>query len=472
MQVTETQVEGLKREYQVVFAAAELDQRATERLSALKDRIQIPGFRPGKVPLPHLKKLYGKSVMGEVIEQAISEANGKIVSDGGLRLALEPRVMLADEAEGAVKEVIAGRADLAYTVAFEVLPKIELADFKAISLTRLVHEPNEDEIGEMLKNIADANRPFATKAEGVAADKGDRVIVSFKGTIDGKTFEGGSAEDVAVIIGQGGFLPGFEEQLVGMKAGETREIAITFPQNYMAEHLAGKDAKFEVTTSRLEAPTEVKIDDAFAKTLGLDSLGKLQEQVRERLARGHAQVGRAKLKRALLDALDESHKFDVPPSLVEQEFSGIWDSVTKELKNTNKTFTDEGTTEEEAREEYQRIADRRVRLGLVIAEIGEKNGIKVTDEELSRAIIERARQFPGQEQQVVEQYRRNPQAVASLRAPIFEDKVVDYVLELAKVADKKVSREMLYAQDDEESGGAKPAKGKSKDKAKEKARKK
>jgi len=472
MQVTETQVEGLKREYQVVFAAAELDQRATERLSALKDRIQIPGFRPGKVPLPHLKKLYGKSVMGEVIEQAISEANGKIVSDGGLRLALEPRVMLADEAEGAVKEVIAGRADLAYTVAFEVLPKIELADFKAISLTRLVHEPNEDEIGEMTKNIADANRPFATKAEGVAADKGDRVIVSFKGTIDGKTFEGGSAEDVAVIIGQGGFLPGFEEQLVGMKAGETREIAITFPQNYMAEHLAGKDAKFEVTTSRLEAPTEVKIDDAFAKTLGLDSLGKLQEQVRERLARGHAQVGRAKLKRALLDALDESHKFDVPPSLVEQEFSGIWDSVTKELKNTNKTFTDEGTTEEEAREEYQRIADRRVRLGLVIAEIGEKNGIKVTDEELSRAIIERARQFPGQEQQVVEQYRRNPQAVASLRAPIFEDKVVDYVLELAKVADKKVSREMLYAQDDEESGGAKPAKGKSKDKAKEKARKK
>ena len=472
MQVTETQVEGLKREYQVVFAAAELDQRATERLSALKDRIQIPGFRPGKVPLPHLKKLYGKSVMGEVIEQAISEANGKIVSDGGLRLALEPRVMLADEAEGAVKEVIAGRADLAYTVAFEVLPKIELADFKAISLTRLVHEPNEDEIGEMTKNIADANRPFATKAEGVAADKGDRVIVSFKGTIDGKTFEGGSAEDVAVIIGQGGFLPGFEEQLVGMKAGETREIAITFPQNYMAEHLAGKDAKFEVTTSRLEAPTEVKIDDAFAKTLGLDSLGKLQEQVRERLARGHAQVGRAKLKRALLDALDESHKFDVPPSLVEQEFSGIWDSVTKELKNTNKTFTDEGTTEEEAREEYQRIADRRVRLGLVIAEIGEKNGIKVTDEELSRAIIERARQFPGQEQQVVEQYRRNPQAVASLRAPIFEDKVVDYVLELAKVADKKVSREMLYAQDDEESGVAKPAKGKSKDKAKEKARKK
>ena len=472
MQVTETQVEGLKREYQVVFAAAELDQRATERLSALKDRIQIPGFRPGKVPLPHLKKLYGKSVMGEVIEQAISEANGKIVSDGGLRLALEPRVMLADEAEGAVKEVIAGRADLAYTVAFEVLPKIELADFKAISLTRLVHEPNEDEIGEMTKNIADANRPFATKAEGVAADKGDRVIVSFKGTIDGKTFEGGSAEDVAVIIGQGGFLPGFEEQLVGMKAGETREIAITFPQNYMAEHLAGKDAKFEVTTSRLEAPTEVKIDDAFAKTLGLDSLGKLQEQVRERLARGHAQVGRAKLKRALLDALDESHKFDVPPSLVEQEFSGIWDSVTKELKNTNKTFTDEGTTEEEAREEYQRIADRRVRLGLVIAEIGEKNGIKVTDEELSRAIIERARQFPGQEQQVVEQYRRNPQAVASLRAPIFEDKVVDYVLELAKVADKKVSREVLYAQDDEESGGAKPAKGKSKDKAKEKARKK
>jgi trigger factor len=472
MQVTETQVEGLKREYQVVFPAAELDKRATERLSALKDRIQIPGFRPGKVPLPHLKKLYGKSVMGEVIEQAISEANGKIVSDGGLRLALEPRVTLADQAEAAVKEVIEGRADLAYTVAFEVLPKIELADFKAISLTRLVHEPTEDEVGDMIKNIADANRPYATKVEGAAAEKGDRIIVSFKGTMDGKTFEGGSAEDVAVIIGQGGFLPGFEEQLIGMKAGETRELAITFPQNYMAEHLAGKDAKFEVTASRIEAPTEVKIDDAFAKTLGLDSLAKLQEQVRERLARGHAQVARARLKRALLDALDERHKFDVPPSLVDQEFAGIWESVNKDLKNSNKTFEDEDTTEEEAREEYRRIADRRVRLGLVIAEIGERNGIKVADEELSRAIIERARQFPGQEQQVVEQYRRNPEAVASLRAPIFEDKVVDYVLELAKVADKKVSREVLYAPDDDETGGGKPAKGKSKDKAKEKARKK
>jgi trigger factor len=470
MQVTETRSEGLQREYQVVFPAAELEKRASERLYTLKDRIQLPGFRPGKVPLPHLKKLYGKSVMGEVIEQAISEANGKIVTDGGLRLALEPRVTLADQAEAAVKEVIEGRADLAYTVAFEILPKIQLADFKAISLTRQVHEPEEGEIGDMIKNIAEANRPFATKPEGAAAEKGDWIIVAFQGTIDGKAFEGGSAADVPIVIGQGGFLPGFEDQLIGMKAGETREVAITFPANYMAEHLAGKDAKFQVTASRLEAPTEVKIDDAFAKTLGLESLAKLQEQVRERLSRGHAQVARAKLKRALLDALDETHKFAAPPSLIDQEFAAIWESVTKDLKNSNKTFEDEGTTEEEARGEYRQIADRRVRLGLVIAEIGEKGGIKVTDEELSRAIVERARQYPGQEQRVVEQYRRNPEAVASLRAPIFEDKVVDYVLELAKIADKKVGREVLYGPDDED--GAKPTTGKSKDKAKEKAKKK
>jgi trigger factor len=255
-----------------------------------------------------------------------------------------------------------------------------------------------------------------------------------------------------------------------MKVGDMREVAITFPQNYMAEHLAGKQAKFEVTASRLESPTEVEINDAFAKSLGLESLAKLQEQVRERLRRTHAQAARTKLKRALLDVLDEKHKFDVPPSLVEQEFTGIWESVNSELKTAGKTFADEDTTEEEAREEYRRIAERRVRLGLVIAEVGERGGIKVTDEELSRAIIERARQFPGQEQQVVEQYRRNPDAVAALRAPIFEDKVVDYVLELAEVADKKVTREILYAPSEDKD--AKPAKGKSKDKAKEKAKRK
>jgi trigger factor len=473
MQVTETRVEGLQREYHVVFPAAELDKRAAERLSALKDRVQLAGFRPGKVPLPYLKRLYGKSVMGEVIEQAISEANGKIVNDGGFRLALEPRVTLANQEEAAVKEMVEGRADLAYTVAFEVLPKIALTDFKAISLVRPVHEPTPEEVDETVKNIADANRPFAAKPAGAKAERGDRIVVSFTGTIEGKPFEGGSAEEVPVVIGQGGFLPGFEEKLIGMGVGDNRTVDLTFPKNYLAEQLAGKDAVFQVTATRLEAPNEVTIDDAFAKTLGLDSLAKLKEQVRERLSRSNAQVSRAKLKRRLLDALDETHKFDVPPSLVEQEFNGIWESVARELEQSGKTFADQDTTEEAAREEYRRIADRRVRLGLVIAEIGERNQIKVTDEELRRAIIERARQFPGQERQVLEQYQRNPEALAGLRAPIFEDKVVDFILELVKVSDKPVTRDALYADDDEDSEATqKTAKGKSKDKAKDKGRKK
>ena len=473
MQVTETRVDGLKREYQVVLPAAELDKRAAERLSTIKGQVKLAGFRPGKVPLPHLKRLYGKSVMGEVIEQAISEANNQIVSERGLRLALQPRITLANEAEGAVKEVIEGRADLAFTVAIEVLPKVELTDFKTISLVRPVHDVTDTETDEMVGNIAESNRPFTTKTGNAKAEKGDRVVVSFVGTIDGKPFEGGSAEDVPVVIGQGGFLPGFEEQLIGIAVGDTRTIKITFPKNYLADTLAGRDATFEVTAKSVEAPTEVTIDDAFAKTLGLDSLAKLKHQVRDRIARGHAAASRVKLKRALLDALDKAHKFEVPPSLVEQEFAGIWDSVTKELETSGKTFADEDTTEEKAREEYQVIADRRVRLGLVIAEIGEKNGIKVTDDELTRAVTERARQHPGREQEVFEQYRRNPDAVASLRAPIFEDKVVDFVLELAKVAEKKVSREALYSEAEEEAEeDAKPEKAKSKDKAKEKARKK
>jgi trigger factor len=464
MQVTETRVEGLKREYKVVYPATELDQRAVERLAALKDRVQLAGFRPGKVPLPHLRRIYGKSVMGEVIEQAIAEANGKIVTDGGFRLALEPRVTLADQAEAAVKDVVEGRADLAYTVAIEVLPKIELTNFKDISLARPVHEPTEDDVDAMAKTIAEQNRTYTTK-QG-KAEKGDRIVVSFKGTMDGQPFEGGSAEEVPVVIGQGGFLPGFEEQLIGMSAGDTRTVNITFPKNYLADHLAGREASFEVSAKAVEGPNEIKVDETFAKSLGLESLAKLKEQVRERLVRANAQVSRSKLKRALLDALDERHKFEAPPSLVEQEFAGIWESTRVQLENAGKTFADEGTTEEEAREEYRKIADRRVRLGLVIAEIGEKNGIKVSDEELTRAVIERARMQPGREKEVVEQYRRNPDALASLRAPIYEDKVVDFVLELAKITDKKVSREALYAEDDE------PVKPKSKDKGKEKAKNK
>jgi trigger factor len=446
MQVTETLAEGLKREYQVVLPVAELDQRATERLSAIKDRVRLDGFRPGKVPIPHLKRVYGKAVMGEVIEQAINEANSKIVSDGGFKLAVEPRITLASEEQDAVKEVIEGKADLSFKVALELLPKIELADFRKFELERPVAPVAEEHVDEAVKKIAEANRTYTDK-EG-KAQTGDRVIMNFKGTIDGTPFEGGTAEAVPVVIGQGSFIPGFEEQIVGMEKGETRQIKVTFPGNYLAEHLAGKEAEFEVTTTGIGAPDEPKIDDEFAKGLGLESLEKLKANVRERLEKDYAGASRVKLKRALLDLMDDRHRFEAPPSLVDQEFAGIWNSVTEEMKTNNRTFADEDTTEDEAREEYRRIADRRVRLGLVLAEVGEKNTITVSDEELTRAVVEQARQYRGQEQQAFEQMRKNPQVLAQIRAPLFEEKVVDFLLELAKVTDKSVTREALYTDDD------------------------
>ena len=272
MQVTETLAEGLKREYQVVLPVAELDQRATERLSALKDRVRLDGFRPGKVPIPHLKRVYGKAVMGEVIEQAISEANSKIVSDGGFKLAVEPRITLASDEQDAVKEVIEGKADLAFKVALELLPKIELADFRKFELERPVAPVADEHVDEALKKIAEANRSYTDK-EG-KAETGDRVIMNFRGTIDGTPFEGGTADAVPVVIGQGSFIPGFEEQIVGMEKGETRKIKVTFPGNYLAEHLAGKEAEFEVTTTGIGGPDALKIDDEFAKGLGLESAGE------------------------------------------------------------------------------------------------------------------------------------------------------------------------------------------------------
>jgi trigger factor len=446
MQVTETGAAGLKREYRVVVPATDLEARVNERLDDLKGRVQLRGFRPGKVPVAHLKKIYGKSAMAEVIEAAVREANNKIVSDNGLKLATEPKVVLPSE-EGAVEGVIAGNSDLAYTVEMEILPPIALMDFKTMKLERLRADVTEAEIDQAVAALADQNKPFAAKAEGAA--NGDRVTISFQGTMDGKPFDGGSGDDVPMLLGSGRFIPGFEENLVGLKAGEIRTFDVKFPDNYSAPALAGKDATFAVTVKTVEAPGEVTLNDDFAKSLGLDTLGKLRDALRERIERDYAAASRQKLKRAMLDQLDEHHKFEPPPSLVEQEFDNVWSAIENDLKQQNRTFADEGTTEEKAREEYRAIAERRVRLGLVIAEIGEKNNINVTEEQLRAAVMEQVRQLPGREQQVWDYYRNNPNALAVLRAPLFEDKVVDFVLELAQVADKQVSREELFKEDEE-----------------------
>src|SRR6516162_2204907 len=446
MEVTETAAAGLKREFRVVVPATDLEAKVNARLDDLKGRVQLRGFRPGKVPVAHLKRLYGKSAMAEVIEATVREANSKIVTDHGYRLAVEPKVVLPTE-QGAVEGVIEGKTDLSYTVEMEIVPAITLADFKSIKLTRLTAEVGEEEIEKALQTIADQNRPFVAKTEGAA--NGDRVTINFEGSLEGTPFEGGTGEDVPLVMGAGQFIPGFEENLAGLKAGESKTFDVKFPDDYRATHLAGKNATFAVTVKAVEAPGQVTIDDEFAKTLGVESLPKLKDAVKDRIAREHSLASRQKLKRALLDQLDERHKFAPPPSLVEQEFANVWSQVENDLKQQNRTFEDEGTTEEKAREEYRGIAERRVRLGLVIAEIGEKNNIRVSDDQLRTAVMEQVRQFPGQERQIWEYYQKNPNALAALRAPLFEDKVVDFLVELADVTDKPVSREELFKEAEE-----------------------
>jgi trigger factor len=446
MQVTETGAAGLKREYRVVVPATDLAARVSERIDDLKGRVQLRGFRPGKVPASHLKKLYGKSAMAEVIEAAVREANSKIVSDNGLKLATEPKVVLPSD-EGVVEGVIEGKSDLAYTVEMEIVPPIMLMDFKAMKLERLRADTSDAEVDQALQTLAEQNRPFVAKADGAA--NGDRATISFQGTMDGKPFENGAGEDVPILLGSGRFIPGFEENLIGAKAGDRRTFDVKFPENYPVTDLAAKDATFAVSVKTVEAPGAINLDDDFAKSLGLDSLSKLRDALRERIEREHAAASRQKLKRALLDQLDEHHKFEPPPSLVEQEFTNVWSTIENDLKQQGRTFADEGTTEEKAREDYRAIAERRVRLGLVIAEIGEKNNINVSEDQLRAAVMEQVRQLPGREQQVWDYYRNNPSALAALRAPLFEDKVVDFVLELAQVTDKQVSRDELFKQDEE-----------------------
>jgi trigger factor len=427
-----------------VVPAADLEAKVNARLGELKNRVQIRGFRPGKVPVSHLKRVYGRGAMAEVIETAVREANVKIITDRGFKLATDPKVTMPSE-QSEVERVLGGKSDLSYTVAIEVVPPIQLADFKTLKLEKLVTEVTEAEIEEALQRIVDQSRPYSDKGEGAKAELGDRLAVSMIGRIDGEQFAGGSG-DATSRIGAGAF----GQQLLGIAVGETRMVKISFPSDYGNQLVAGKQAEFETTANSIEAAGEVTIDDAFAVSLGLESLSKLKEAVKDTIARQHGSVTRRRLKRELLDQLDAAHQFDPPPTLLDQEFDQVWKTILSELKSQGRTFADEDTTEEAAQAEYRGIAARRVRLGLVLAEIGETNNIRVSDEELNRALVEQTRHFPGKEEQVWEFYRNNPEALASLRAPIFEEKVVDFLVELANVTEKKVSREELYKDEEEE----------------------
>jgi trigger factor len=442
MNVTETTAEGLRRQLKVVIGADELERRLSARLDELKGKARIKGFRPGHVPKDHLRKVYGRSVMAEVVQQAVAETSREALSQRAERPAFQPTVGLPED-EAEIDKIFSGSSDLAYTLSFEVLPKVELMDFGKLKLERLIAKVSEEDVEKSLDRIRAANLRYKPKES--AAETGDRLIIDFVGSIEGTPFEGGTTEDAPVILGSGNFIPGFEEGLIGVRAGEERTIEASFPEAYPQANLAGKTASFAVKVKEVAAPETPPVDEDFAKSLGVESVDKLRETVKQRLEQDRADASRLKLKRALLDALNEAHDFDLPPTLVDNEFQAIWQEVAADLAQSKRSFEDEGTTEEKARQEYRDIAARRVRLGLILSEVGTGNQITVTDEEVSRALLERVRQFPGQERKVYDYYRNNPQLLAELRAPIFEDKAVDYILELAKVTERAASPEELYA---------------------------
>jgi len=467
MQVSETLNEGLKREIKVVVPKADLQSKLGERLEDAKNKVQLKGFRPGKVPVAHLRKMYGKSLMAEIVNEILNETPRSVLSDRGEKSATQPEIDMSEDEKEAEK-VLAGDADFEFSIKYEVIPPIELKDFSSIKITREVVDIPDEEVEEQVKRIAQSAATYEPKSG--KAESGDRVTMDYVGKIDGEAFEGGTDTDANLVLGSGQFIPGFEEQLVGAKAGDEKQVKVTFPEDYGAEHLAGKEAIFDVTVKEVASAGEIVIDDELASKLGVESAERLREVVREQIESQYGSVTRQKVKRQLLDSLDEEYKIDTPSQLVDAEFNNIWNQITHDLEQAGKTFEDEDTTEDEAREEYMRLAERRVRLGLVLSEIGEKADIQVTEQELQQAVMNHVRQYPGQEQQVFDFFKNNPDAVANLRAPIFEEKTVDHLLEQVSVTDKTVSKDELMAED-EEAAEAKPAKKKAAPKKKAAAKK-
>jgi trigger factor len=454
MQITETVSEGLRREFKIVVGAADLDARLTDRIEEMKPQVHLKGFRPGKAPVSYLKKNYGKSMMGEIVEAVVSETSQKAISDNALKPAFQPRVELVSQLE----QVVEGKSDLEFTIKVDLMPDFDLIDVSKLKVEKLVSDVTDKEVDEAVEKLAEQARTYSARAEGEAAEKNDAVVIDFVGKVDDEEFPGGKAEDFNLVLGSGQLIPGFEDQLIGAKPGDERDVKVTFPADYPEAKLAGKDAVFATKVKEVKSPDPIAIDNTLAAKLGLDSIGTLKDRVRDQLKADFSRASRMHLKRRILDALDEAHSFSLPPTMVESEFDAIWRAVEAELKREGKTAEDEGKSEDELKKEYHDIAERRVRLGLVLARIGEQNGIQIANDEIQRAIMARARQFPGQEQQVFNFYANNPQAQAEIRAPLFEDKVVDFIAELADVSERGVDRETLFLDPDEAADKLKAAK--------------
>ena len=433
MQVTETLNDGLKRGYAITVTAAELDEKVNEKLAEAQPEIEMKGFRKGKVPMPLLKKQFGPRLLGEAMQESIDGAMQKHFEDSGDRPAMQPEVKMTNEdwKEG---------DDVNVEMSYEALPDIPDVDLSKIKAERLVVKADDAAVDEALGNLAETAQDFKARKKGSKAKDGDQVVMDFVGKVDGEAFEGGSAEDYPLVLGSNSFIPGFEEQLVGVKAGEEKAVTVSFPDDYGAEHLAGKEAVFDCTIKEVKEPVAAEINDELAKKFGADDLAALKAQISERLEAEYAGAARAVMKRGILDELDKLVSFDLPPTLVSAEAEQIAHQLWHE---ENPDVEGHDHEKVEPTDEHNKLAERRVRLGLLLAELGQKAEVEVSDAEMTQAIMNQARQYPGQERQFFEFVQQNAQMQQQLRAPIFEDKVIDYIAELAKVTDKEISKDEL-----------------------------
>lgn len=447
MQVTETKNEGLSREFAISVPAADIEDRVAARLAELVGQVNIPGFRPGKVPVKLIRQRYGDAVKGEVLQAAVAETTSKALADRELQPAMQPKIEVTNFEDG---------KDLEFTIAVDILPVIDPVDFRTIELENLTAEVEDSQVDDALERMAEDFGKTEPIAKARKSKEGDTVVIDFEGFVDGTAFDGGKGEDYHLELGSARFIPGFETQLVGANAGDHVKVEVTFPEGYGNAELAGKDGVFEVDVKEIREKVKSTIDDEFAKSMGLEGIDALRTQVKERLQADYGNVSRERLKRQLLDKLDESHEFDAPVGMVDAELESIWNQFESARKNDELDPEDKDKSDDEIRDEFRTIAERRVRLGLLLAAVGQRNNIEVSQEEMNRALIRQAQNFPGQERQIIETYQKNENLMASLRAPIFEDKVVDFILELAKVTDKSVSIDDLMKDPSEEAAEAKP----------------
>jgi trigger factor len=460
MQVIEKSNDGLKRAFNVVINADVIEAKIASRLNEVGQQVRLPGFRPGKVPMNLLKQRFGQSVRGEVLERTIDESTQAALTQKAAKPAMQPKVELVKGGEEG--------QDLEFNIQFEVLPEIGASDFSNLELTRQKAVADEKGFDEAIERFLRGRRTLEKTDEVRPAKKGDALKVDFVGRMDGEVFEGGSMNDAVIEIGANQFIPGFEEQLIGAKAGDTLTVKVNFPESYPnAPQLAGKPAEFEVTVKELQVVTLPVLDDALAKTVGIESADILKQRVREDLQQSYDNAGRLKVKRELLDKLADTYSFQVPEGLVDVEFNAIWRQMDQLMKNGQLEDDDKDKSEDDLRKEYRDIAERRVRLGLLLSDVGQKNNVTVTQDDLRQGLSREAAMYPGQEMAVLEYYQRNPQALESLRAPIFEDKVVDYILSQAKITDQPVSvEEIMRDPDDDSEESPAPEKKKSAKKAK------